>query len=357
MLDDVVGAYGSRFLLAAGGVGLALLLLILVLWVIRRRAPSPFVRGGRNRQPRLQVLDAAAVDTRRRLVLVRRDDVEHLIMIGGPSDIVIESRILPAAAQQPESADRPHPVEQRPISAARPETPPVSPPRAPVAAPVAVPVAAPAAARIEPEPSFSAPVSPEPRPRPEPPAPPAVAPPVATSPLPANPVTAPLSAERDIPPPPPPQPRPPERPVASPIAQPAPFHDTASAAEILDAARQRVLPQQRIEPEISAPSFQGTPAAARAAPGAAEDDAAAQPAAAIRGDFQRVLEEEMSNNLTAERIVPVPANQPPRQAIPQPQPGNLPRRDPDLAPITGADTELQKEVARIFGEMSVNRDK
>ncbi|KPH08197.1 flagellar biosynthesis protein FliO [Rhizobium acidisoli] len=355
MLDDVVGAYGSRFLLAAGGVGLALLLLILVLWVIRSRAPSPFVRGGRNRQPRLQVLDAAAVDARRRLVLVRRDDVEHLIMIGGPSDIVIESRILPAAAGQPETADRPQPVEQRPVSPlARPETPPVSPPRAAVAAPVAPP----APARVEPaaEPSFSAPVSPEPRPRPEPQAQPAVAPPVATSPLPANPVTVPLSAERDIPPPAPPQPRPPERPVAPPVA-PAAFHDTASAAEILDAARQRVLPQQRIEPEISAPPAHDMPAAARAAPGPAEDDAAAQSAAATRHDFQRVLEEEMSNNLTAERIVPAPANQAPRQAIPQPQPSNLPRRDPDLAPITGADTELQKEVARIFGEMSVNRDK
>ncbi|TCB03289.1 flagellar biosynthesis protein FliO, partial [Rhizobium leguminosarum bv. viciae] len=206
MLDDVVGAYGSRFLLAAGGVGLALLLLIIVLWVIRSRAPSPFVRGGRNRQPRLQVLDAAAVDARRRLVLVRRDDVEHLIMIGGPSDIVIESRILPAAAEQPDSASRPQPVEQRPISVARPETPPVSPPRPPVAA------------RVEPaaEPTFSAPVSPEPRPRPEPsaqpPAPPAVAPPVVTSPLPAEPVTAPLSAERDNPlRAVPPQPRPPER--------------------------------------------------------------------------------------------------------------------------------------------------
>ncbi|NNG71597.1 flagellar biosynthesis protein FliO, partial [Rhizobium laguerreae] len=193
MLDDVVGAYGSRFLLAAGGVGLALLLLILVLWVIRSRAPSPFVRGGRNRQPRLQVLDAAAVDARRRLVLVRRDDVEHLIMIGGPSDIVIESRILPAAAEQPDSASRPQPVEQRPISVAPPETPP----RPPVAA------------RVEPaaEPSFAAPASPEPRPRPEPstqpstrpPVQPAVAPPVVTSPLPAEPVTAPLSAERDNP--------------------------------------------------------------------------------------------------------------------------------------------------------------
>lgn len=350
MLDDVVGAYGSRFLLAAGGVGLALLLLIIVLWVIRSRAPSPFVRGGRNRQPRLQVLDAAAVDARRRLVLVRRDDVEHLIMIGGPSDIVIESRILPAAAEQPDSASRPQPVEQRPISVARPETPPVSPPRPPVAA------------RVEPaaEPTFSAPVSPEPRPRPEPsaqpPAPPAVAPPVVTSPLPAEPVTAPLSAERDNPlRAVPPQPRPPERPAAPPAAQPAPFHDASSAAEILDAARQRVLPQQRIEPEVSAPSVQDMPAAARAAPATAEDEPAAQPAAAIRHEFQRVLEEEMSSNLTAERIVPAPANQAPRQAAPQP--GNLPRRDPELAPITGADTELQKEVARIFGEMSVNRDK
>jgi flagellar biogenesis protein FliO len=350
MLDDVVGAYGSRFLLAAGGVGLALLLLIIVLWVIRSRAPSPFVRGGRNRQPRLQVLDAAAVDARRRLVLVRRDDVEHLIMIGGPSDIVIESRILPAAAEQPDSASRPQPVEQRPISVARPETPPISPPRPPVAA------------RVEPaaEPTFSAPVSPEPRPRPEPsaqpPAPPAVAPPVVTSPLPAEPVTAPLSAERDNPlRAVPPQTRPPERPAAPPAAQPAPFHDASSAAEILDAARQRVLPQQRIEPEVSAPSVQDMPAAARAAPAPAEDEPAAQPAAAIRHEFQRVLEEEMSNNLTAERIVPAPANQAPRQAVPQP--GNLPRRDPELAPITGADTELQKEVARIFGEMSVNRDK
>ncbi|MGO4481675.1 flagellar biosynthesis protein FliO [Rhizobium pisi] len=346
MLDDVVGAYGGRFLLAAGGVGLALLLLIVVLWVIRNRAPSPFVRGGRNRQPRLQVLDAAAVDTRRRLVLVRRDDVEHLIMIGGPTDVVIESRILPAAAEQPESAFRPQPVEQRPVSTVRPDTPPAPSPR-------------PVAARVEPaaEPSFSAPASLEPRPRPEPPAQPVAAPPVATSPLPAEPVmppvAAPVSAERDIPlRAAAPQPRPPERPAAPPAAQPASFRDAASAAEILDAARQRVLPQQRIEPEVSAPPVQDMPAAARTAE--AVDDAAAQ-SAAIRRDFQRVLEQEMSNNLTAERVVQAPANQTPRQAAPQP--GNLPRRDPDLAPITGADTELQKEVARIFGEMSVNRDK
>jgi flagellar biogenesis protein FliO len=93
MLNDLMSAYGNRFLVAALGVSLALLCLFIVLWILRNRAPSPFVRGGRNRQPRLQVLDAAAIDTRRRIVLIRRDNVEHLVMIGGPTDLVIESGI------------------------------------------------------------------------------------------------------------------------------------------------------------------------------------------------------------------------------------------------------------------------
>lgn len=53
--------------------------------------------ASRGRQPRLAVIDAAPVDGRRRLVLIRRDNVEHLIMIGGPSDIVVEPNIVRAA--------------------------------------------------------------------------------------------------------------------------------------------------------------------------------------------------------------------------------------------------------------------
>lgn len=44
-------------------------------------------------QKRLEVSDHASVDGRRRLILVRRDNVEHLIMIGGPVDIVVETGI------------------------------------------------------------------------------------------------------------------------------------------------------------------------------------------------------------------------------------------------------------------------
>jgi hypothetical protein len=111
MLSDLISAYGSKFLVAALGVSLALLCLFIVLWVLRNRAPSPFVRGGRNRQPRLQVLDAAAIDARRRIVLIRRDNVEHLVMIGGPTDLVIEAGIgderhyLTARALQAQAAE------------------------------------------------------------------------------------------------------------------------------------------------------------------------------------------------------------------------------------------------------------
>ncbi len=48
---------------------------------------------GNKTEKRLDVVDQANVDGRRRLVLVRRDDVEHLIMTGGPVDVVIETGI------------------------------------------------------------------------------------------------------------------------------------------------------------------------------------------------------------------------------------------------------------------------
>src|ERR1700709_2348043 len=67
-------------------------------WLVRRFAGNRLgANANRGRMPRLAVIDAAAVDGRRRLVLVRRDNVEHLLMIGGPSDIVVEQNIVRAA--------------------------------------------------------------------------------------------------------------------------------------------------------------------------------------------------------------------------------------------------------------------
>lgn len=48
---------------------------------------------GPKPEKRLEITDHANVDGRRRLILVRRDNVEHLIMIGGPVDVVVETGI------------------------------------------------------------------------------------------------------------------------------------------------------------------------------------------------------------------------------------------------------------------------
>ena len=48
---------------------------------------------------RLAVMEQASIDNRRRLILVRRDHVEHLIMTGGPVDVVIETGIGVAPAR------------------------------------------------------------------------------------------------------------------------------------------------------------------------------------------------------------------------------------------------------------------
>ncbi len=311
MLDDIAGAYGSRFFLAAGGVGIALLVLIGILWIMRNRAPSPFVRGGKNRQPRLQVLDAAAVDARRRLVLVRRDGIEHLIMIGGPTDIVIESGISDATRAGtvatpvgiPMAFEERQPQQQKATAV---EAPPAALPQRQQSAEDKI------EAYLRNEPRLAP--APEPAPVPQ----------VAEHPQAAAAVK-------------PPQPTP----------QPTPAISEAEAADILDAARHVVLPQQQPAPARQAAVDPVAPAPT--------------PAAEPDNDFQRILEAEMSKNLTAERIIPnAPA---PRQvqqqpnAAPSPIPSPVKRVEPELAPLTGADSALQKEVARIFGEMSVSRDK
>lgn len=145
-----------------------LALIALATWVFRRIGGSRIGIGQpRGRQPRLAVIDAAAVDGRRRLVLIRRDNVEHLVMIGGPSDLVIEQNIVravpvaapreaaprPVGDAQPRPEPRVEPPPPRTSAAARPE--PVSrqvrePARAP--APEAAPRSRATPMRPEPEP-------------------------------------------------------------------------------------------------------------------------------------------------------------------------------------------------------------
>ncbi|SFB38880.1 Flagellar biosynthesis protein, FliO [Rhizobium sp. NFR07] len=364
MFEDLIGAYGGRLVVAVLGVGAALLCLIGILWIVRgRRGPSPFVRGGRNRNPRLQVLDAAAVDTRRRLVLVRRDDVEHLIMIGGPTDIVIESRISPSP--QTKGADsQPH---DTPHTLASGGPAPLAAPAKSIPAPAQAPVTRPTA-------TAESAAIPQPRTEPqreqvkEPPARDIRAAQPAADVAPVN--AAPSSVAMSTP-----IVAAPAGPVIPEIATPAqapiangpaaatvvPIQRTPEiivtpsapalddAAKLLDSARDRVFAERPAHAQAQTQAQASAPAARPAPP-------VGQHPTALGSDFERILEEEMATNLAARDAALIGRGSRP---LPHPAPAGAPTVGPTV-PVPGAsrqDPPLQAEVARIFGEMSASRDK
>src|SRR5213596_2449974 len=120
-MDSLFGAEGSLIVRFVVAFVIVLALIGLTFWLIRRFGTARVgAAAQRGRQPRLAVIDAAPVDGRRRLVLVRRDNVEHLLMIGGPSDIVVEQNIVRAV---PVNAPRDVPLPRQPGAEGRAENP------------------------------------------------------------------------------------------------------------------------------------------------------------------------------------------------------------------------------------------
>jgi len=77
--------------------------------------PAAAMKKSANR--RLSVVEAAPLDGRRRMVLIRRDDTEHLIVLGPNSEVVVESGIKVTAAPAAPSSF------SKPSSSSKPSTP------------------------------------------------------------------------------------------------------------------------------------------------------------------------------------------------------------------------------------------
>jgi hypothetical protein len=135
----------------------------------------------------------------------------------------------------------------------------------------------------------------------------------------------------------PPAPAPSVRPEPPQLTE-RPVVRSEDAGDILDAARERVLPKFP-----QSPAAEPVNPAERPAPVVFSDVKLNEQASS---EFERILEAEMAN----------------AQKPDAPQPGTAfqqPRREPAVPPISGAtpDGDVQKEMARIFGEISVGRDK
>ena len=135
--------------LAACGIAALIVLAIVYRLAFAHRLRVP---GGRTRQPRLGLVDAFSLDGQRQLVLIRRDNIEHLVMIGGPNDVLVELQINRAVVPARESNQAsPLLVPSTPVRraevAALPASPAVAEPPPKVAAKVPASPPPPAAAR------------------------------------------------------------------------------------------------------------------------------------------------------------------------------------------------------------------
>jgi hypothetical protein len=92
---------------AAAGVGF---------FLYQHRAKGDTGRFFAPRSRRIAFVERTGLDGGRKLLLVRRDDVEHLILVGGPIDLVVETGIRPEAAEAPMEEETPISLDALPLT-------------------------------------------------------------------------------------------------------------------------------------------------------------------------------------------------------------------------------------------------
>ena len=352
MLDSMFGLefpLPMKFFIA---FAIVLILIGTAAYLLRRFGSGALAASGqRNRQPRLALVDATPIDNRRKLVIVRRDNVEHLLLIGGPTDLLVEPNIVRGSTVQntreipavrtaaveplalPEATGWPLAPESEPQPALRaePVIRPVAPPAAP---PPDIPLTHPPQVARVPEPPAPPPaVAPAPRmatPAPIPVAPPpAAAPPHPQAAEPVERSTAPeVRAPQTIAHP---------NPSAPIEAEPAPMAAASLAAPQAEVARAPAAPTMRTKAETAARP--------------------PEPPPALRKNEEQNLA-EMALRLEAALSRPAPAPPPQAPARPAPPP---PVQRPQAVPPPPAAVQrpaapsyenLQREMASLLGRQT-----
>lgn len=96
-INELLGTVDNNVWVLLGGLAITIVAIIAVVWLLKF-AFNASRNGIGGRLKRLGVVTTMPVDNKRQLVIVRRDEKEHLIMIGGPNDLVIETGIDPNEA-------------------------------------------------------------------------------------------------------------------------------------------------------------------------------------------------------------------------------------------------------------------
>jgi hypothetical protein len=114
-MTSLFGGSENTVLHSAFALGIVLAMIVIGLWLLKLLTRGTAGLG--RAKKRVMIVDTATVDSKRQVVIIRRDNVEHLIMTGGPQDLIIESNI---AAPQPEPLPGVRRPAQRPAAPAQP---------------------------------------------------------------------------------------------------------------------------------------------------------------------------------------------------------------------------------------------
>ncbi len=401
-VSSLFGIEASRAVQFAIAFAIILILLVLFGVVFRKLTGARLMmpgsdRGRGSRQPRLGIVDVYDLDRQRQLLLLRRDNVEHLLLIGGPNDVVIETNIVRVAGARIPAPSNDTGVERFEPTLDQPGRPPQVEPNgrpsiesqlaaqlgafvrrpseesdidqelAPIAtasAPVPAhpePVLKPDAVAVSAAPAIQG-LRAEARMPSFPEAPPA---PAVERPEPRPAFTPPPFQSRPtpVPPAPPVQPEPVRAPEPAPVDKPAPAERSAPGAGILsDMAKQ--LEEALKRPAIPVPPPQVAPAPVGSTPAEPEDDRdeeeLPEPAPAdvepVSTTDERQDEEVLAEEAEAAPPVrPAPAPEPVRPVAPPPATAPLPpqAKEPPAGPQKPTDPfsveDIEAEFARLLG--------
>jgi flagellar biogenesis protein FliO len=156
-----------------------LILILFVSWILKKITAK--VRIGGRRGGRLKVQESIMVDTSRTLTLVKCDNVEHLILLGGTNDLVVATNI-----QKPSPVAKNSPMTVALAPTVQPPAPPSTVAHPAHAAPLQTPAVAPVhheppAYAQQPAPAAAQMTAPAAAPQ-------MTAPPQPANPMPANPM-------------------------------------------------------------------------------------------------------------------------------------------------------------------------
>ncbi|MBI5164671.1 MAG: FliO/MopB family protein [Magnetospirillum sp.] len=83
----------ATYLRFVAALALVVAMIVAAGWLFRRYGGALLGVRAVGRRRRLGVIESLALDGKRRLVLVRRDGVEHVLLVGGGTDVVVEQGI------------------------------------------------------------------------------------------------------------------------------------------------------------------------------------------------------------------------------------------------------------------------